>query len=453
MLRSKAEYYYGVENKSCAEALLAAARDVYKINISDDEINMFTGFGGGMGCKSACGSLTGAIAILSKMYGHRDDIRAISASYVEAFKAEMKTESIMCGDLEELYRTPADRCVKTVGLSALALQKVIDHIEGRDLHKAPEGEGCTISPEDIKRVKGLGFLNHKGTNLFNGRIITRNGKITAAENMKIAEAAEKFGDGSLMMTTRLTVEVSGIHYDDIDRFIEFVGEAGLETGGTGNKVRPVVACKAKTCQYGNYDAYALSDEIHERFYKGYHNVILPHKFKIALGGCPNNCVKPNLNDIGIVGVRVPQYDPEKCHGCKVCQVETTCPIKVANVVDGKLVIDTDACNNCGRCVGKCPFHSIDEGQYGWKIYIGGRWGKRVSHGFMLNKVFTDKHELLDTVEKAILFFRSEGISGERLADTVERLGTDYVEAKLLSNEMLEKKAEILGLNVVGGGTC
>ena len=33
--------------------------------------------------------------------------------------------------------------------------------------------------------------------------------------------------------------------------------------------------------------------------------VLPHKFKIAVGGCPNNCVKPDLNDLGIVGQRVP----------------------------------------------------------------------------------------------------------------------------------------------------
>ncbi len=39
--------------------------------------------------------------------------------------------------------------------------------------------GCTIKPDEIKRVKGLGFLNNKGTDLFNGRIITVNGKINA----------------------------------------------------------------------------------------------------------------------------------------------------------------------------------------------------------------------------------------------------------------------------------
>ena len=51
---------------------------------------------------------------------------------------------------------------------------------------------CTIKPEEIKRVKALGFLNNKGTDLFNARIITVNGKINVEQTKTIAEAAEKF---------------------------------------------------------------------------------------------------------------------------------------------------------------------------------------------------------------------------------------------------------------------
>lgn len=154
---------------------------------------------------------------------------------------------------------------------------------------------CTISADEIKRVKAQGFLNQKGTDLFNARIITVNGKITAEQAAVIAEAAKLYGDGTMMFTTRLTVEVSGVHFDNIPAFQEYIGKAGLATGGTSSLVRPVVACKATTCQYGLYDAYALSEKIHERFYLGYRSVRLPHKFKIACGGCPNNCVKPDLN--------------------------------------------------------------------------------------------------------------------------------------------------------------
>ena len=138
--------------------------------------------------------------------------------------------------------------------------------------------GCTIKPDEIKRVKALGFLNNKGTDLFNARIITVNGKITAEQTKVIAEAAEKFGSGEVEFTTRLTVELRGVHFDNIEPLREFIAKAGLETGGTGSLVRPVVACKGTTCQYGLYDTFALSEKIHERFYKGYRTVKLPHKF-------------------------------------------------------------------------------------------------------------------------------------------------------------------------------
>ena len=314
---------------------------------------------------------------------------------------------------------------------------------------------CTISADEIKRVKALGFLNNKGTDLFNGRVITVNGKITAAQAKVIAEAAEKFGNGDVEFTTRLTVEVRGIHFNDIEAFREYVAQAGLQTGGTGSVVRPVVSCKGTTCQYGLYDTFALSEKIHERFYLGYRTVKLPHKFKIATGGCPNNCVKPDLNDLGIVGQLVPNFDEDMCNGCKKCKIEKTCPMKAAKVEDGVLEIDKDICNNCGRCVGNCPFDAIEDGTPGYKIYIGGRWGKKVAQGQALSKIFTSEEEVLDVVEKAILLFREQGNTGERFADTIARIGFENVEKQLLSNEILERKQEILDakLHLTGGASC
>ncbi len=314
---------------------------------------------------------------------------------------------------------------------------------------------CTISPADIKRVKGMGFLNNKGTDLFNGRIITVNGKITAEQAAVIAEAAKKFGSGEVEFTTRLTVEVRGIHYDNIPAFQEFIASAGLITGGTGSLVRPVVSCKGTTCQYGLYDTFDLSRKIHERFYLGYHTVKLPHKFKIACGGCPNNCVKPTLNDLGIIGQLVPNVDADSCNGCKKCKITMVCPMDAAKVEDGEIVIDPALCNNCGRCVGNCPFDAIEEGTPGYKVYIGGRWGKKIAHGRPLGKIFTEEEDLLNTIEKAILFFREQGKTGERFADTISRLGFEYVEKEILCDEILNRKQEILDaqLHTTGGATC
>lgn len=289
-----------------------------------------------------------------------------------------------------------------------------------------------IPAEEITRVKGLGFLWDKTTpDCFNGRVITRNGKMTAKELAAVAEAAEKFGNGQVALTVRLTAEIQKVPFENIEPLREFLKERGLETGGTGAKVRPVVSCKGTTCQYGLTDTFALSEAIHKRFYEGWHDVKLPHKFKIAVGGCPNNCVKPDLNDLGIVGQRVPVIDLEKCRGCKVCQIEKNCPIHVPKVVDGKVLINDAQCNHCGRCINKCPFKAFEEYVPGYKVYIGGRWGKKVARGKFLGKLLTSPEEVLNVIEKAITLFRDKGQQGERFADTVERLGFEEVEKQLL----------------------
>ncbi|MDO4492810.1 MAG: FAD-dependent oxidoreductase [Clostridia bacterium] len=312
--------------------------------------------------------------------------------------------------------------------------------------------GGKLPAEEIKRVKGLGCLQDKRyPDVFNVRVITRNGLISSEEHRTIAEAAERFGSGAVTMTTRLTLEIQGVPYDNIQPLIDFLGEHGIITGGTGSLVRPVVSCKGTTCQYGLYDTFGISEKMHNTFYLGYHGVTLPHKFKIGLGGCPNNCIKPSLNDLGVIGQRIPVIDYAKCRGCKVCQVESSCPIKIAQVENGKIHIDPNECNNCGRCAGKCPFGALEEYRNGYKVTIGGRWGKKIAHGQALTKIFTTEEELMDVVEKSILLFRDEGITGERFADTVARLGFDYVNDKLV-NGTVDKEA-VLKKNVKGGATC
>lgn len=111
----------------------------------------------------------------------------------------------------------------------------------------------------------------------------------------------------------------------------------------------------------------------------------------------------------------------------------------------------EACNHCGRYKGKCPFGVTEEYTNGYKVFIGGRWGKKIANGRPLSKIFTSEEEVLDVVERAILFFRNEGITGERFADTVTRLGFDYVQDRLLYGEI--KKDEILEKKVKGGAAC
>lgn len=300
----------------------------------------------------------------------------------------------------------------------------------------------SLTQEQIKSVKGDGFLHNRGTRQFSGRIITQNGVLTASQMTILAQAAEKYGNGKITFTVRLTVEVPGIDYDDIEAFKAMVATAGMQTGGTGAKVRPIVACKGTTCVFGLCDTQDLAAQIHQRFYEGYRQVVLPHKFKIAVGGCPNNCAKPDLNDLGIVGQRIPTVDSDGCRNCRKCAMAQACPMKAATLVDGKITIDSSKCNNCGRCIGKCPFKIAQGYEECFKVYVGGRWGKAVRIGSVLDRLFTHE-EALDVVEKALLLFKSEGVTGERFGETCDRLGMEVVNERLASHQLLVDKDKIL----------
>ena len=62
---------------------------------------------------------------------------------------------------------------------------------------------------------------------------------------------------------------------------------------------------------------------------------------------------------------------------------------------------------------------------------------------------------MDVIEKAILLFREQGITGERFSDTIDRLGFENVQQQLMSNDLLQRKEENLAAqrHLKGGATC
>lgn len=301
----------------------------------------------------------------------------------------------------------------------------------------------SITKEQITSVKGRGFLLNRGTDCFSGRIVSIGGQFGADALRTIAECAEKYGNGKVIFTSRLSAEVAGIPFDKIPEAERFLEEHNLHFGGTGAKVRPVTACKGTTCVYGNIDTQALAQVIHDKFYIGMGDVKLPHKFKIGVGGCPNSCMKPSLNDVGIEGCKRFSFDPEICRGCKKCAVAENCPSKAVTVVDGKAVTDATKCTKCGVCVGKCPFGAVPkEADSACRIYVGGTWGKKQRMGTLLSGTYT-ADEVPEIIEKVMLWFKENAYAKERLGAAIDRLGTDTLEAALATNDLLDRKTEIL----------
>ena len=286
--------------------------------------------------------------------------------------------------------------------------------------------------EDEKDLKNMGFIINEKTNTYTANIITVNGILTASQHQCISKAAELFGNGIIKLSTSFTIEVRGIPYEKINDFRKYIEKENLETGGVGPRLRPVVSCIGTDCRYGLTDTLSLSDEIHERIYNKYKNVQLPHRFKVAISGCPNDCTKINLCEIGIMSQYIPNFNEDKCKGCKKCSVEDICPMDACKVEGEKLQMDKSICSNCGRCVDKCYFDAIVNGTYGYKVFIGGKGGKVKTEARALNKVFTSKEEIFDLIEKALLFYMENGQSKERFAKTIERIGFEEVEKELLS---------------------
>ena len=301
----------------------------------------------------------------------------------------------------------------------------------------------SITKEQIMSVKGRGFLQNRGTECFSGRLVAIAGVFSPSDLRAIADCAEKFGNGKVNFTSRLDAEIVGIPFDKIPEAEQFMAERGLYFGGTGAKIRPVTACKGTTCVYGNIDTQALAKTIHEKFYVGMRDVKLPHKFKIGVGGCPNSCMKPSLNDVGIEGCRPHPFNSELCRGCQKCAVVESCPARAASTEGGKAVIDMSKCTSCGVCVGKCPFGAVPkEADSACRIFVGGTWGKTQRMGTLLGETYSFE-EIPAVIEKVLLWYKENGYAKERLGAAIDRLGTETLEAALATNDILERKEEIL----------
>lgn len=308
-----------------------------------------------------------------------------------------------------------------------------------------------LSVQQIAEVKGQGFLLNRGTELFSGRIVAPGTVFSAEDFENISIISKKYGNGKVICTSRLAVEIPGIPYDKIKDAQDFAFEHNLRFGGTGNKIRPVASCKGTTCVYGNCDTQSIAKKIHNDYYIGWNDVKLPHKFKITVGGCPNSCMKPSLNDFGIEGHKVPVYNKDDCRGCKVCIIEKSCPMKAAHLTDGKMNIDEELCKTCGVCTGKCPFKAVaHESETVYRIYVGGTWGKRTRTGTPLSR-FVKEDEIFPLLEKTILWFKENAYLKERLGLAIDRIGIDKFEDSVWSDDLLNRKEEILNKDILQRG--
>jgi len=219
--------------------------------------------------------------------------------------------------------------------------------------------------------KPAGVMKQPQGDLYAARIKLVAGHVTAAQLRVLADVCERYGNGAVHLTTRQGVEIHDIHDADTEAAAELLATAGLHYGGSGKRVRTIVACPGLRCRCGVIDAQGLAFRMDERLrqYEG-----LPGKFKVAISGCPNGCAKPQATCLGVMGRQCGGADGQP-HPCYV-------------------------------------------------IFVGGKMGRKPKLAEQLPVEINDDDLVVDVAASTVEWYRDQGEGNERFADLLERVGID-----------------------------
>jgi dissimilatory sulfite reductase (desulfoviridin) alpha/beta subunit len=279
---------------------------------------------------------------------------------------------------------------------------------------------------DYGALKKGGLMRQIQKDKFSMRLKVVGGQLTTEQVLKIGETARKYGQGYIHLTSRQGVEIPFISLKDIEAVKADLSDAGVSVGVCGPRVRTVTACQGQAvCPSGAIETTELSRELDARYF----GRELPHKFKIGITGCKNNCLKAEENDLGIKGGIFPEWNKSLCTYCGLC--EAVCPPELVKVDKEKkdLVFNKEGCVYCGKCVKSCPSGAW-EGRGGYILSFGGMFGNTIKEGLRLLPFIFDKEKVFRAADAAIQFYRAHGKAGERMGKTIGRIGTEVIKKDL-----------------------
>ena len=278
---------------------------------------------------------------------------------------------------------------------------------------------------DLKALKAGGLIKQKD-GLFTVRLRVVGGRMEERGLAALALVARKYGRGYVHLTTRQGVEIPYVRLEDAGALRADLAAGGLEVGVCGASVRTITACQgAAICAHGLIDTQALAMKIDKIFYgRGG----LPHKFKIAITGCPNACIKPLENDLGIMGLARKAFRPERCTLCGLCV--QVCPAGALAIRDDRLIYSDEKCIACGACAAACQTGAWALIGAGYAFFVGGKVGKNPRAADRLNLEAESEEDVLRIVSATLDWYAANGRKGERFGETLDRLGVAALEHNL-----------------------
>jgi dissimilatory sulfite reductase (desulfoviridin) alpha/beta subunit len=285
-----------------------------------------------------------------------------------------------------------------------------------------------MSEINYAELKKGGFMRQIQPGKFSLRLHLAGGQLSALGLKKIYEVADTFGNGYVHLTSRQGVEIPFIDIADIPAVVESLADGGLQPGACGPRVRTITACQGSSiCPSGLIETSALAEEIDKRCF----GLELPHKFKIGITGCKNNCLKAEENDFGIKGGMLPEWDKSACTLCGLCVA--VCPVNAIEKHGEELALHQETCVYCGKCEKSCPSNAW-KGRPGYILSFGGMFGNEIAKGESVLPILFTKDALFKALDAAMDFYRQNGNGGERFGLTLKRVGLEkfkkYMEERI-----------------------
>ncbi len=253
---------------------------------------------------------------------------------------------------------------------------------------------------------------------------------------KLAEIADKYGDGYVRFTARSNIEYMVADEKKVEPLIKALTENGFPVGGTANSVSMVAHTQGWLhCDIPGTDASgvvkALMDELYDDFVK----CEMPNRVKLSTSCCEINC--GGQADIAVI---VQHTKPPKINHdlvANVCErpsVVARCPVAAIRpaLVNGKpsLEVDEKKCICCGACYPPCPPMQINDPEHSKiAIWVGGKnsnarsrptFHKLVAAGLPNNAPRWP--EVGAVVKKILAVYKADARPWERMRDWIDRIG-------------------------------
>ena len=292
------------------------------------------------------------------------------------------------------------------------------------------------------------------------RIRVPGGQIDAKHLKLVQEIADKYGDGKIHITTRQGFEITGIPFESVEEVNKVAKELieGLEInaihpekGYPAAGTRNVSACIGnRVCPFANYNTTEFARRIEK--------AIFPNDFhvKVALTGCPNDCIKAHMQDFGIIGMADVEYEVDRCIGCEACV--KNCKRRVTGALtmhNGKVKRDEKRCIGCGECVLKCPTNAWSRNPNKlYKLVIMGRTGKKNPRLAMPFLEWVDEESIIKIIKSTYKFidkFIDRSLDKEHIGYIVDRVGYNVFKQCALEDVNLGPKVKIAEFIDFGAG--